>query len=422
MLNHDKQKFIETDESGRIILPPEIQARYNIKPGSKIRLYENPNGLEINVPWRLSKLYIEPTSQCNLDCKTCMRHAWDEPMGMMSEEVFSRILEGIKAFNPMPSVFLGGFGEPLFHPRIIDMINRLKDLEIPVELITNGILLTKDISHKLLDAGLDNLWVSLDGATPESYADIRLGATLPKVIENLASFHAAVNSRYSRENSMLLLRKPVTKLGIAFVAMKRNIADLPAVIEIGRRYNAENFMVTNVLPYTREMVDETLYYRALVNNSSKIKLPDIDATDTTYKPYYHAIRKVNDNWAGFNTEIVRDRCPFVSKGAGAISWNGGLSPCLPLLHNYTSYLGYLQNDERFSRRWIIGNVTEHSLSELWYMPEHIAFRERVQAFDFAPCTSCGACEMIQNNEEDCFGNKFPACGGCLWAQGVIQCP
>jgi hypothetical protein len=24
--------------------------------------------------------------------------------------------------------------------------------------------------------------------------------------------------------------------------------------------------------------------------------------------------------------------------------------------------------------------------------------------------------------EDCYGNAFPACGGCLWAQGIIQCP
>lgn len=422
MINPENEKYAGTDDEGRIVLPADISSRYNIKPGSKIRLYESPNGLEIYIPWRLSKLYIEPTSQCNLDCRTCMRHAWDEPQGMMSEEVFSRIIEGLKDFSPPPSVFFGGFGEPLFHPEIIDMVDRVKKLGVAVELITNGVMLTKDISGKLLEAGLDTLWVSLDGATPESYSDIRLGATLPQVIKNLAHFREAVYEKYNRENSMVLFRKPLTKLGIAFVAMKRNIADLPAVIDIGRRYNAEHFMITNVLPYTREMVDETLYYRTLVNSSSKIKLPDMDATDITHKPFYDALRKVNDNWAGFNTEIARDRCPFITSGAGAISWSGGLSPCLPLLHNFTSYMGYLQNDERFSRRWIIGNIKEKSLSELWNDPEHIAFRERVQKFDFAPCTSCGACEMVQKNEEDCFGNTFPTCGGCLWAQGVIQCP
>jgi hypothetical protein len=30
--------------------------------------------------------------------------------------------------------------------------------------------------------------------------------------------------------------------------------------------------------------------------------------------------------------------------------------------------------------------------------------------------------LLESNEEDCYGNTFPVCGGCLWAQGVIQCP
>jgi hypothetical protein len=46
----------------------------------------------------------------------------------------------------------------------------------------------------------------------------------------------------------------------------------------------------------------------------------------------------------------------------------------------------------------------------------------VQSFAFPPCTYCGGCEMSISNQEDCFGNHFPACGGCLWAQGVVQCP
>jgi MoaA/NifB/PqqE/SkfB family radical SAM enzyme len=419
----DKDIFLEIDRTGRITLPPELLSRYNIKPGNKIRLSESPSGLQIQTPSRLAKLYIEPTSQCNLDCRTCMRNAWDESQGMMPEAVFSRILEGLKAFTPAPTVFLGGFGEPLFHPDIVKMTGQLKALGSPVELITNGTLLTKELSHELIEAKLDVLWVSLDGATPESYADIRLGAALPKVLENLAYFRQAVNETYSVGRLNSLLPHPQIKLGIAFVAMKRNIADLPAVINLGHRFNAELFMVTNVLPYTREMVGEALYYRTIINNEyKKMNLPDIDADETTYSPVYQAMRKLHSNWTGFSTNIVRNRCPFITNGAGAISWDGNLSPCLPLLHNHTSYLAYLQNDEHFTRRWAIGNVMERSLPDLWNAPEHTAFRERVQAFDFPPCTSCGSCELMQKNEEDCFGNTFPTCGGCLWAQGVIQCP
>jgi MoaA/NifB/PqqE/SkfB family radical SAM enzyme len=69
-----------------------------------------------------------------------MRNAWDEPLGHMSRETFSRIIEGLKDFAPVPSVFFGGLGEPLFHPDILGMVARAKSLDTTVELITNGTL------------------------------------------------------------------------------------------------------------------------------------------------------------------------------------------------------------------------------------------------------------------------------------------
>jgi hypothetical protein len=43
-------------------------------------------------------------------------------------------------------------------------------------------------------------------------------------------------------------------------------------------------------------------------------------------------------------------------------------------------------------------------------------------FEFSPCTLCDGCILSEKNEEDCYGNAFPTCGGCLWAQGIVQCP
>jgi len=343
-------------------------------------------------------------------------------MGKMSEAVFSRIIEGLGAFSPLPTVFFGGFGEPLCHPDIIEMVSRVKALGAKVELITNGTLLTREMSRDLVKAGLDMLWVSLDGATPESYTDIRLGAALPQVLENLKHFREFSYAEYSSA-CCGFPPDPKTKLSIAFVAMKRNIAELPDVIAIGQRFGAESFSVSNVLPYNREMLNEVLYNRTMNNFGYRnLSLAEMDVDETTFTPIYKTIRKIFGTWAGFNSENTRNRCPFIESGSGAISWDGNLSPCLPLMHSHTSYLGFLRHEERFSRRWLIGNVTEQSLPDLWHAPEHLAFRERVQSFDFSPCTSCGGCDLSENNEEDCLGNKFPTCGGCLWAQGVIQCP
>jgi MoaA/NifB/PqqE/SkfB family radical SAM enzyme len=304
------------------------------------------------------------------------------------------------------------------------MVDHLKELGVTVELITNGTLLTQKLSRALIEAGLDTLWVSMDGATPESYADIRLGAALPKVIKNLGHFSKLINEMFGTEESHSLFPQFGTKLGIAFVAMKRNIADLPNVINIGQRYGAELFMITNVLPYTPEMIDDVLYYRSIKDaERSRVSLPQIDANEITGTHINEMLRNLSTNWSVFNNENVRNRCPFIAKGAGAIRWDGDFSPCLPLMHSVTSYLDYLRNnDRRYTRHWAVGNIIERSLSDLWNDPEHLAFRKRVQDFVFAPCTTCGNCELILSNEEDCFGNTFPTCGGCLWAQGVIQCP
>ena len=83
--------------------------------------------------------------------------------------------------------------------------------------------MTREMSRQLIQSGLDMLWVSVDGATPESYADVRLGAALPEVMENLTDF-----SRRAMGDA-----KAEPELGFVFVAMKRNIHDLPAVMRMG---------------------------------------------------------------------------------------------------------------------------------------------------------------------------------------------
>ncbi len=106
----------------------------------------------------------------------------------MTEATFASILAGLAVIDPLPTVYFGGIGEPMFHQRTVEWVVQVKQLGARVELITNGTLLTEQRSRQLIDAGLDLLWVSIDGASPESYADVRLGAELPKVLENLQRF------------------------------------------------------------------------------------------------------------------------------------------------------------------------------------------------------------------------------------------
>ena len=95
------------DDEGRLVLPREMISHFGLKPGAEVRIEEGLSGLKVSRPvTHLAKVYIEPTNACNLECRTCIRNVWDEPIGQMSGKTFNRIIEGLKAFSPPPLSFL----------------------------------------------------------------------------------------------------------------------------------------------------------------------------------------------------------------------------------------------------------------------------------------------------------------------------
>ena len=92
---------------------------------------------------------------------------------------------------------------------------------------------------------------------------------------------------------------------------------------------------------------------------------------------------------------------------------------MALLHTAKTYL---YDMERTVKAASFGNIKNDTLQGIWNSEKYASFRERVKQFEFSPCTRCGGCSYLESNETDCFSNSFPVCGGCLWAQGYIQCP
>ena len=417
-MDENRAIWAEVDEQGQLVMPSEMVERFGLKPGARLRVENLENNMRLHRPVsQLAKVYIEPTNRCNITCVTCMRNIWDEPLGKMTPETFEQILDGLKQITPPPLVFFGGIGEPLFHAQTIEMIERVREIGAPVEIITNGILLNAERSRRLIDAHIETLWISIDGAQPESYADVRLGAELPRVIENVQTF------RSMRRHSF----RPMPEIGINFVAMKRNIHDLPAALKLALSLGARRFMASNVLPYDQDMQKETLYNAALTSIAylpsrwlPRLNIPKMDIDDTTREAFLGALQSGwNVTFAGNNLGGANDVCNFIESGSMAIGWDGSVAPCIPLLHSHTTYL---RKRERLIRRHVIGKIGERSLLDLWNDPGYGGYRERVHSFAFAPCSFCGGCDMLDSNAEDCLGNPSPVCGGCLWAQALIQCP
>jgi MoaA/NifB/PqqE/SkfB family radical SAM enzyme len=406
-------EFFQVDQQGNLVIPAEVAARYGIKPGARLRFEEGPNSILLQRPvTHLAHVYVEPTTLCNLECQICIRRAWNEPPGRMSEVTFGRILEGLRSFRPVPQVFFGGFGEPLTHPDIFRMIREVKALGAVVELITNGTLLDDGSVQALLESELDTLWVSIDGATEACYAEIRTGAELDGVLRNVVNLQ-----QFKRR-----LSRKAPQIGLSFVAMEGNVREFPELLRWGLRHRIKKFSVSNVLPHTAELKGRTLYKRSLGNFflSTEVQLPRFDVEADTMKLLEAVWRE--DCLPRFEeqaSERRRDSCPFVARGSTSIRWDGSLSPCLPLLHSHQSFLGERQRRiEAFS----VGSITDRELKELWEDPGYVSLRTRLLEFDFSPCSWCNSCDFPDSNREDCFGSPVPACGGCLWAQGFIRCP
>lgn len=410
----------QVNENSDITLPTHLLKELGIAPGDDLRIEKNGHGIYLRPPIHtLRRVYIEVTNKCNLNCSTCMRNVWEAKFGNMTGRTFERILAGLEDFSEA-EIFFGGYGEPLSHPNILRMVERAKAQGHRVSLITNGILLTERVIEKLIDLHLDMLWVSLDGASPECYADVRLGDALPVVLENLKRLQTKKYFKFGGSNW-----SGHPKLGIAFVAMRRNIHDLSEVIRLGSRLGAVEFSISNVLAHNRELLEENLYMRSLdmvVGQEIRptVHMPLMDVSPQTMKALADVMKGMNRlELTGSLLNGNTDQCPFVERGSMSIRWDGKVSPCLPLLYTHTHYL---DERKRTSREYFVGDVGVDDLSEIWNKQEYRDLRKRLQDFDFSPCAFCNSCEMADENLEDCFGNVHPTCGGCLWARGLIRCP
>jgi MoaA/NifB/PqqE/SkfB family radical SAM enzyme len=92
----------------------------------------------------------------------------------MSYDTLASILD-----QPLPSsldITLSGWGEPLLHPRIFDMIKLINAYGFRSHITTNGTLLTRDKINSLIESGLNSICISIDAFQASTLAKLRPGS------------------------------------------------------------------------------------------------------------------------------------------------------------------------------------------------------------------------------------------------------
>ena len=112
----------------------------------------------------------------------CMRNYLDGEEGCITPEIFKKILD---EFVPY-SLKLNWRGEPMINKGLPYMIQYAKRKGVhEVSFNTNGLLLNKENITQLVNAGLDWIIISVDGATKTTYEKIRVGGDFEKLVKNI---------------------------------------------------------------------------------------------------------------------------------------------------------------------------------------------------------------------------------------------
>src|ERR1700736_7037444 len=131
-------------------------------------------------------LYLETTNRCNLLCTTCPRTYEElEPPADMSWELFASIVDQVP---DLARAVLHGVGEPMLVANLPRMVRYLKDRSAYVLFNTNGTVLSQRHGRALIDAGLDEVRVSLDASNRESFKAIRGRDYFGRILRNVRAF------------------------------------------------------------------------------------------------------------------------------------------------------------------------------------------------------------------------------------------
>jgi len=164
------------------------------------------------------------TGKCNLKCEHCRGF----PMEDISTERAKKLIAEIAELRPDWVIVEGG--EPLLRKDIFELLGLMRQRQLEVHLITNGMLINQQIVATLKQLGI-RVMVSIDGATKATYEAIRNGADFERVVQSART--------YAGEG---LLE------AINFTLLKMNYREIPGIFELAASIGVKRITIIGLKP------------------------------------------------------------------------------------------------------------------------------------------------------------------------------
>jgi MoaA/NifB/PqqE/SkfB family radical SAM enzyme len=313
--------------------------------------------------------YFEVANRCNSKCATCpLTFSPQEQARQLSLDEFKALVEQLPDLR---RAVLQGVGEPLLNRDLAHMIAHLKLRDVYTVFNTNAALLTRRRQVELVDSGLDELRVSLDGSTPETYLKVRGIPAFERVIANVGEM---VRTRTELESA-------TPRISIWMTGLRDNLRELPDVVDLAARLGVEEVYLQRLVFWGEGLAtsDQSIYRNSLaeaegiIDDAERraaahgVRLHGADALSPRASLLERPL--VNEPWRGCSRPL---RLAYVTAQGTAL-------PCC--IAPFT--------DAPFES-FRLGNYLQDGIASVWHGAEYQRFREQLYSSEPpATCRNCG---------------------------------
>jgi MoaA/NifB/PqqE/SkfB family radical SAM enzyme len=318
-------------------------------------------------------LYLETTNRCNLLCTTCPRTYEElEPPADMSWELFTSIVDQVPKIE---RAVLHGVGEPMLVRNLPRMVRYLKDRGTYVLFNTNGTVLNQKNGRALIEAGLDELRVSLDASNAASYRAVRGKDYFNRILRNVRVFREL----QQREG----FDRP--RVSAWLTGLKETIAELPEFVKIAAEIGVREVYLQRLVFFEQDSIgrarpDQALYEQ--MNRDEAGHLERATALAHQYGITFSASGAASE--PGISLKRQRQSSPWsLCRRPWTVMYftaNGRALPCCIAPFSQRGYENYT-----------LGDATQQSLREIWNGPAYMSFREALLSDQ--PPAACGSCGL-----------------------------
>ncbi len=302
----------------------------------------------IKLPYLPFLLNIESGNICNLKCPLCPT-GQDAPgmeKGFLELKLFKELFDQLKV--SLGTINFYSWGEPLLNKDLILMLRYAKTQSPNLRIITstNLNINNKDLLSDLITTGIDEIIVSCDGATPDSYIKYRIGGNFNLVMDNLR-YLTLENKRLKKEVNIVW----------NFLVFRHNEHEITMAKEIAKKIEV-NFRVGLM---RTSMKDEVLISHQEAIKKDRDWIPD--------NPKYSAYDKVKD----LPKKIIKTcRKPWQEI---SINWDGKVFPCCAV----------------YGDNYNFGDAKKNSIKYIWNNEKYICARKEIFSKNKKTNTVCGIC-------------------------------